>query len=300
MPDEAPDGEESRWRRYESALQTRLESATASAEARRSRSALFDAAFLIRDRNRVLPTSLLVGAMASRIVIYLVPLFALFIFGFGLYGPGSARDAADAAGMPGLVAQAAGDSTGLGQGFQFAAFVATLWATLYAANSLGRLIRRSSSIVWAVPHPKLQRRWTLPLIVIGLTVVAWFLTETSVAVDDWTFELIVGVFVAEGLGLTAFWVLVSRVLPHDPAASKWTDFLPGALFVALGVVVLRLGMIVYFAPEMDQLSNRYGSIGIALVMLTWAYWLGMIIVGSAEINAALFQSRRIRSGSVDS
>jgi uncharacterized BrkB/YihY/UPF0761 family membrane protein len=106
------------------------------------------------------------------------------------------------------------------------------------------------------------------------------------------------VAVAEVVGLTAFWVVVSRVLPHDPGARSWKHFLPGALLVAVGAVGLRLAMMVYFAPQVEQLSQRYGSIALGLVMITWAYWLGMIVIGSAEINAAFFQSRQARSGLV--
>lgn len=272
-------------------VRSRIDSATAAAEARRGHSVIVDAGYLILDRNHVFPTSLLVGALASRIVIFQVPLFALVIFGFGLYDEGSG--AAEQAGMPALMARAVGDASTFNDGFKIAAFLATLWATLYAANSLGRLVRRISSIVWGVPMSRLRRVWSLPLVVIGLTLVAWALTETSAVVDEWNFQLVIGVLAAEGLALTTFWVLVSRMLPHDPEASRWTDFLPGALFVSLGVVGLRIAMIVYFAPNLDQLSERYGSVAIALVLLTWAYWLGMIMVGSAEINAALFQSRRI-------
>ncbi len=292
-----PDVAESRWRRYEAVVRARLEAANKAAESRRTRSLLIDSAFLIRDRNRILPISLLVGALASRIVIYIVPLFAVVIFGFGLYGRGSSAQAGEAAtnaGMPELVAQAAGDSVAFHDGIKVAAFVATLWAALYAANSLGRLVRRSSAIVWGVPYPRMSRRWVLPLSVIGLTLVGWAVSDLSFAVEEWNFELLVGVVVAEGILLVIFWVLVSRLLPHDPDAEKWTNFLPGAILLAVGVESLRLGMIVYFAPAAEHLSARYGSIAIALVMLTWAYWLGMIVVGSAELNAALFQSRRVR------
>ena len=289
-----PQTEESRWRRYEAMVRARVDSATAAAEARRGHSVIVDAGYLILDRNRLFPLSLLVGALASRIVIYQVPLFALIIFGFGLYNDGG-TSAAEQAGMPALMASAVGDASSLADGFRVAAFLATLWATLYAANSLGRLVRRISSIVWGVPFGKVERAWVLPLTVIGLTLVGWALTETSAVVDDWNFQLLIGVLVAEGLTLTVFWIVVSRMLPHDPEAKRWADFLPGALFVAFGVVGLRIAMVVYFAPNLEQLSDRYGSVAIALVLLTWAYWLGMIMAGSAELNAALFQSRKLHA-----
>ena len=293
LPEDA-DVEESRWRRYEAALRERLETATVAAEARRSDSVWYDAGFKIWDRNRVLPASVLVGAMASRIVIYLIPLFALVIFSFGLYGEigdESASESARRAGMPALFAEAAGDTEELSDGLKFFATVATIWATLYAANTLGRLMRRSAAFVWGVPYTKLKRPWLLPLVVIGLSLAAWALTATSSAVEDWTLSLWVGVLIFDFIAITVFWLVISRFLPRDPEANRWGDLFPGAVFVAVGIVLLRLAMIVYFAPSVAALTERYGSIALGLVMLTWAYWLGMIMVGSVEINAALFRSR---------
>lgn len=289
------DGDESRWRRYEIAVRERIATATTTAEARRADSVWYDAGFKIWDRNRVLPASVLVGAMASRIVIYMVPLFALVIFSFGLYadvGDASAESTARGAGMPALFAEAAGDTSTLSEGFKFFAVLATVWATLYAANTLGRLMRRSAAFVWGVPYTKLERPWILPLVVVALTLVAWAVTGLGSAVDDWTVSLWVGVLIVEVTALTLFWLIISRLLPHDPEANRWGDLFPGAIFVALGVVGVRVAMIVYFAPAVATLTERYGSIALALVMLSWAYWLGMIMVGSAEINAALFRSRK--------
>jgi membrane protein len=106
-----------------------------------------------------------------------------------------------------------------------------------------------------------------------------------------SWQAVVGFVVFEFIGLTALWLVVSRKLPHDPAANRWSDFLPGAAFLSIGVVGLRLAMVIYFVPQSADLADRYGSIGVALVMLTWAYWLGMIIVGGAELNVALLRSQ---------
>ncbi len=245
----------------------------------------------------MLPASLLVGAMASRIVIYLVPLFALVIFSFGLYsdaGEGAVADAVSGAGMPALFAEAAFDAARIHEGVRVAAVLATIYATLYAANSLGRLLRRSTALVWDVPYTRPARMWRLPLAVVGLTILAWALGSIGKTVSDWDLALFIGAVTLELAVVSLFWLLVSRLLPRAAGATRWSDLLPGAILAAVGVVGLRVAMVVYFAPEVEQLSARYGSIGLALVMLTWSYWLGMIVIGSAELNAALFQSRKAR------
>ncbi|HEY6635172.1 MAG TPA: YhjD/YihY/BrkB family envelope integrity protein [Acidimicrobiia bacterium] len=289
--------EASLWKRYESAMRARLQAATEAAEARRGRSRFIDSGFLILERNRVLPASLLVGAMASRIVIYMVPLLALLVFSFGLYGDVTQESGAETArnvGMASLVAQTVEDTADLSEGVRIAVVLATAYAALYAANTLGRLVRRSSALVWGVPYSKLNRPWKVPLIVIVLTLVGLFLSSLGAVSEEWTVEVFIGALTLEIIGITIFWTLVSLMLPHDPEARRWGDFIPGAIFVALGVVGLRVAMVVYFAPTVDDLTDRYGSIALSLVMLTWAYWLGMIVVGSAEINAALFRSRELR------
>ena len=287
--------EESRWRRYEAAIRAKIAAAAEAAESRRGRSRLVDSGFLIFERNRILPATLMVGALASRIVIYLIPLFALVIFTFGLYSDVTDEDAAEAvrgAGMAVLFAEAAEDSTELDDGLRVAATVATTFAVLWGANSLGRLTRRISALVWGIAYTKVGRPWLVPLVVISLTIASWLITGLAGAADEGSFQLFVGSLVTELVLLTALWLLVSRLLPHDPQA-RLGQLMPGSIFVAFGVVGMRVAMIVYFAPAVEQLSGRYGSIGIALVMLTWAYWLGMIMVGSAEINAALFRTRSL-------
>lgn len=289
--DDASD--ESRWRRYEATIRAQLAAAADTAESRRGKSRLVDSGFLILERNRILPATLMVGALASRIVIYLIPLLALVIFSFGLYSDvsdESASEAIRAAGMAAVFAEAAEDSTELDEGLRLAATAATALAVLWGANSLGRLTRRISALVWGIPFTKVGRRWTIPLVVIALTIAVWMISGLSGASDEGSFELFVGALVAELIFLTALWLLVSRLLPHDPDV-KLGHLMPGALFLAFGVVGMRVAMVVYFAPAVEQLSGRYGSIGLALVMLTWAYWLGMIMVGSAEINSALFRTR---------
>ena len=288
-----PEPHQSRWKRYETTLRTKAARARETAEARRDDSRIYDAGFRVYERNRLLPASVLVGALASRIVIYLIPLLALVIVTLGLYADTGAEGADQAArSIADVFADAVTDSRDVSQGFRFAALVATIFAVLYAANSLGRLIRRVTALVWGVPYQRSAKQWVPAAAVLSISVLGLFITGTGSWSTTWSWQLTVGVAVVEFSGLMLLWLLVSRRLPHDPEASKWSDFLPGAVFLGIGVVGLRLAMVVYFVPQSADLAERYGSIGVALVMLTWAYWLGMIIVGGSELNAAMLRSRQ--------
>jgi uncharacterized BrkB/YihY/UPF0761 family membrane protein len=299
QPDEVDPDDRSvgRWRRYVGEARSRADSARASAESRRPGSRVLDSAFRIYERNRLLPASLLVGALASRVVIYLIPVVAVTVFAFGQYADITNDDASDLvrrAGVAGIVAEAADDAAVMDGDVRLAVLVVTAWAALYAADGLGRLVRRIYSLIWAVPYRSPTRRWLVPISVLVMTFLGWFFSTLGTREQGLSFDYLVGAIVAELILMTMIWVVVCRILPHDPGIRRWDEFVPGALFVALGIVGLRVAMVIYFAPHVDTLTERYGSIAIALILLTWAYWLGMIIVGAAEINAALFRSRAQR------
>jgi len=299
-PTGAAEQPQSRWKRTLARLRDRFDVAMTAAEARRDRSKTIDVGFLVLERNRNFPASLLVGALASRIVIFVIPALALVVFSFGLYADvstTSVSEPGDDQGMAALFARAAQDSESMDQGLRFAAVVAITYAALYAANGLGRLVRRSTALIWEVRYEKARPAWVVPLAVIAGSGVAWGLVTLGRLVDTETWQFFALAVLVELTALVLLWLLISRRLPHDPRAVSWLDFVPGALFVGLGVVAMRVAMVVYLAPASAGLYERYGSIGIALIMLTWAYWLGLIIVGSAELNAAVFRSRLNGPGS---
>ena len=288
-----PEPKQSRWKGYLETLQARAEKAMAAAEARREHSRIYDTFFRVYERNRFLPASVLVGALASRIVIYVIPLLSLLIVGLGLYEDAGGAGTEAAGTITGLFADAVEDTRDVSNGFRFAALVATVFAVLWAANSLGRLLRRTIAFIWGIPYERSTRPWLTPLGVLGISVIGIVISGFGSFWEEWTWQLRVGVVVVESLFLVSLWLVVSRALPHHPKASHWTDFLPGALLLGFGIVGLRLAMVVYLVPRSAELAARYGTIGVALVMLTWAYWLGMVIIGGSELNAALFRSRQV-------
>ena len=151
-------------------------------------------------------------------------------------------------------------------------------------------MRRSTALIWGVPYTRSAKPWMPLLGVLAISALGLLITSRGSWSDDWTWQATLGAVLIEFVLVAGLWVFVSRALPHDPAASKLSNFVPGALFAALGIVGLRLAMVVYFVPQSADLSQRYGSIGVALVMLTWAYWLGMIIIGSSEVNSAFIRA----------
>jgi uncharacterized BrkB/YihY/UPF0761 family membrane protein len=261
----------------------------------RPESRTVSAGFLIFERDREFPTSLLTGALAARVVIFLIPFLALIVFAIGLgvdFAEVSAAEAAQEAGLPGMFAAAAEDSAATSGQLRFTGLLFTSFAMVWAANALGKAMRLSTSVVWRTPRGRVQRRWLVPLSVITFSLLALgangiaHQTNRPGALDD-ILRLIIELVLIAGL-----WLVASRYLPHDPEANQWRDFAPGALLMAIAVVALQAAIIFYLAPKWATLSERYGEIGFVLVLLSFAYIIGFAAVASAHVNSAAFYTRR--------
>jgi membrane protein len=83
--------------------------------------------------------------------------------------------------------------------------------------------------------------------------------------------------------VAGFWVLY-RVLPH--VRQGWLQALPGALVATAGWLVLAQAFALYLGFS-HGISVALASIGLGIVILLWFYFLGVITLLGAEVNAAL-------------
>ncbi len=231
-------------------------------------------------------------------VVYAIPFFVLTVVVTGFYSDvsnSSPAEAARDAGMAGLLADAIVDSTGASEGFRAMTLITMAFATIWAADSLGKLVRRIYALIWATPMPRPRWRWALPLAVLVASVGGLAISRLGHETQEWPASLAVGEVLGEIVVVALFWLIVSRFLPHDPESRGWIHHVPGALFLAAGVVGMRAAMVFYFAPRAVTLSARYGDVASAAVLITWAYWIAFILVGSVELNAAVFRSGQRRN-----
>jgi uncharacterized BrkB/YihY/UPF0761 family membrane protein len=295
-PDPAPDpSRRERLQATVARLKEEVVNLLSGLERIRPESRTVSAGFLIFERDREFPTSLLTGALAARVVIFLIPFLALIVFAIGLgvdFADVSASDAAQEAGLPGMFAAAAEDSATTSGQMRFTGLLFTSFAMVWAANALGKAMRLSTSVVWRTPRARVQHRWLVPLSVIAFSLLALAANGIATqlnrpgALDD-ILRLIIELLLIAGL-----WMVASRFLPHDPEANRWRDFAPGALLMAIGVVALQAAIILYLAPKWATLSERYGEVGFVLVLLSFAYIIGFASIASAHVNSAAFYTRR--------
>ena len=107
----------------------------------------------------------------------------------------------------------------------------------------------------------------------------------------------------------AAWVLVLSLLmvlfaliyyfAPDVKAKKWHWLTPGGAIGMIGWLVASLGLRVYlhYSPSY---SATYGSLGAVIILLTWFYITGLMILAGAEINseiqAAVVEKRMKENG----
>jgi uncharacterized BrkB/YihY/UPF0761 family membrane protein len=243
-------------------------------------------AFDVIDRDAERLGGLLAGALAYRLFLWLLP-FALLVV--GLLGAitsiddGTPAEVTDDFGLGGTLAEAVAD--GARDRGWWLAIVVGLFGTLWAGVGAEKAIRISHAWAWGLPRQKASSpvRATLGFngIVVALIVVTMLAARLREA-DQGTglvATLLVGVlyFVA--------WMFVQARLPHR--RGHWTQMVPGALLVAMGVEALHLFTVWYLVGRAERAQSTYGAIGSALVILLWLYIVARLVVGAAVLNAEL-------------
>ena len=168
-----------------------------------------------------------------------------------------------------------------------------MFALFFGTRALLKVLRIVYGLIWGVTPSKPQSTTKAMLAMLGLTTVAFIFIGLIDDLRDRSFLLsLIGIFV---FSLVPFFagLVASVYLPRQP--TRWPDLIPGALFLALGVLVLHVVTVYWIAHEVESKTDTYGAIGAALALLLWSYLLGRLITASAVINASLWQQRQERA-----
>jgi uncharacterized BrkB/YihY/UPF0761 family membrane protein len=175
------------------------------------------------------------------------------------------------------------------------AIVLIFGVVLLAWFTLGtlRALVLAHALAWELKPPRIGRPLHAILLFNGLFV-AYVLSTIAVA---WLHEQIgttalLGTLAALALttavALSAMWFL-----PHR--ATRARELLPGAVLVAVGVELVQIAVLFYFAPRLGRAEETYGAFGAAATMLVWLYVLSRLITGAAFLNATLWSRRLERA-----
>ena len=236
--------------------------------------------------------SVMAAGVAFRLFLMILPLALLTaaILGF--------EDSTVAGVTPGQVASQYGITRALAQTIQSSAREATQGRWLLLGTGLVLLLWTGNGVVQAL-NGAFRVAWNLDragrssplkaIIVVGSLVLAVGATMATASIGAGSSALELPMTAGLAVGYAIDWYVISRALPH--ASASWRALVPGSIVVALGFSALHLGTVLFVADRVARASQLYGSLGFVSTLMLWLFFSGRIMIGSAQLNAALWRQR---------
>lgn len=117
----------------------------------------------------------------------------------------------------------------------------------------------------------------------GIIVWATLFAGVRSWIEDFTGPL-VSLIVALG-GSAVLWLFTPWVLLAQRV--DWHRLLPSALLTSVGMTALSIASVVYMPDSIAESADRYGSIGIAIALVSWLVGAGFVLVACAAVGAVL-------------
>jgi membrane protein len=290
---DAPAPERQRVREEGARVRARVATTWAAIVAARPRIPALDAAFDVGERDREVAGGLLAGAIAFRLFLWLVPFAVVVVTLLGVIFEDldlSQEELARRFGIAGVVARYVSDAGTQTTSTIVVVLVVALYALLIASRSSVRALRLAHVLAWRMPIVRFRGT-----VVAGLWFAAGVTALVLVAAAMNTVRasrhgpgvLLLLLFM---LAVGAVWLFASWKLPH-PSEVPIRALVPGAILVAVGVEILHVVTVLYYAGRIEHSSELYGGLGAAVGLLAWLYLVGRLAIGSAVLNASLWRRR---------
>jgi membrane protein len=174
--------------------------------------------------------------------------------------------------------------------------LAALWTSSSALTAIMDSLNRAYDVeegrpYWKVRGLALLLTVGLSAFIVGALVLLTFGPQLGGWIADLVglgrvFELTWNILrwpVIVGLLIVAL-ALVYYVAPD--VEQKWQWLTPGSAFAVLGWLLASLGF-AFYVNKFGSYNATYGSIGAVIVLLTWMYLTGLLVLIGAEINAEI-------------
>jgi uncharacterized BrkB/YihY/UPF0761 family membrane protein len=277
-------------------LKARMEATQARVEAARETVAAVDAAFVVTERDRRLAGNLFACAVAYRLFFWTLPVALLLVavLGFADAAAGdNPEEIAKDAGMSAYLASSVGDAAEQARSSRFVLLVIGLVALYFASSAGAKTMSAIHHVAWGTPPQRFAKGWMSAVGFTAFGLGALGLAFLSSWIRDEPGPTRLAVWVAMVAIFGAYWFVAELLLPHSDAG--WWELVPGAILFALGIEVLHLATVLYFAGKVSSSSELYGGLGAAAGVLLWLYFLGRLTVASAMLNATLCERRKARA-----
>jgi uncharacterized BrkB/YihY/UPF0761 family membrane protein len=242
--------------------------------------------------------TVLAGALAYRIFIWLLPLALVAVLALGLVAGSAAEGAANLrdAGLTGFLAKSVSAAAEDTKGWALVTgLVVGLVVLLYQSYALLRAMRAVTALAWRLPvrPPAGPVRATLLFMgwMLAFTVTSSSITALRTNLVQ-PFELLATC--VSYVVLPAFWVVISWwLLPH--MAVHWTHLIPGALVVGTAMTLISLFNALFLFPWLSRQEETYGVLGVAAGLLFSFFLIGRAVELAAALNAVLNERREPRT-----
>jgi uncharacterized BrkB/YihY/UPF0761 family membrane protein len=261
------------------------------AEAERQRHASVDAAFDIAERDSEVGGGLIAGALAYRLFIWLLPLALIAVAGLGFAADAaseSPEEAAESLGLEGLISSSITNAANSPN--RWYALLIGIPVLVWATRSVLRVLIVAHRLIWtdaraAAPKPKLVATLRLLALLLSFGVIS----TIASAARAWATAPGVLVTLVALVPYAGVWLLISLRLPHRDA--PWTALVPGAALFAVGMELFHFVVVYVITPWALAKQGTYGALGVAAALLVGLFLISRLVVGSAVVNATLWDRR---------
>jgi len=231
----------------------------------------------------------LAAALGFRVFLFQVPYAAVFVIGAAILYDWTGYDlqaAFHSKGIGQLTAASVSSAAQLSGWARFTGFILALYALFLGARALVKVLFIVHALVWDVPRTRVKNATRAALVFIGVfTLVALVSGGVSILRGRIPLGGVALLIIYTLVPFLAWWA-VSWLLPHRDC--PLIALAPGAAVFAVGTELLFLATAIWFPHHLKNKSEVYGSIGISLALLLWAYLLGRLITVAAVLNTALW------------
>jgi uncharacterized BrkB/YihY/UPF0761 family membrane protein len=244
------------------------------------------------ERDRAVGGEIMAGAIAFRSFVFLLPLTLVLVLALGVAADdvgGGAVAVTQHAGISGIAAASVTQSSRVSGGGRAIALFLGIIALYSTSIALARALRIAHALAWGDMVAPMKRTWRAALVVTGAALAAVAVMDIVARIDKQSHAEALIVALLAVVVYMALWFGMSMLLPHGGA--RWTALIPGAVLVGFGVLVLHVFTVFYITRRISSSSALYGTLGGAIAILVWAYFVGRLLVSSAVLNASLYRER---------
>jgi uncharacterized BrkB/YihY/UPF0761 family membrane protein len=233
--------------------------------------------------------SLLSAALAFRLFLWLLPVCLVVVAGLGYFSwarLGTPSQAAHDIGITSIPAQSINQAARESSRAWWLALLIGV-VLLYAATSaLIRAVWAAHALVWLSPGARIPNKLrTMAVFLLACCAVAVGTSLASVIRNGSPAAGLIAMLLDFFVYAAAWWFMTTQ-LPHGDA--PYLALIPGAVLFGAGVQAMHLVTVYFLARRITGASELYGTLGVAAALLLGLYFVGRLIIVSAEFSEAVW------------